>query len=287
MLIDLPADTAARLLLSAARSGDCVISLNAELIARTDRSPDFFKRIMACRWFVCDGAGAACVLNLRRRYSCKPPVKRLTGIELGEALLYEAACQSRSVFFLGGRSGIARSAALRWHDKYPALSIAGWADGYFQAEENEMLCRLIDSSGAEIVVVCLGSPAQENWIFDNRHRLPGVHLFLPLGGSLDVWAGKVKRAPVCFRHMGIEWLWRLCHQPKRAGRILFAANGLFRAVVHGTAQSALHAFESSPVISMVQSKWKREARKQPISRNLFWGDFPRNRTADLVEGDRK
>ena len=89
-----------------------------------------------------------------------------------------------------------------------------------EGEENEaVLCR-IRESGARIVFVCFGAPAQEKWIAQNRDKLPGVNLLLGLGGSLDVYSGHVKRAPAIFVRLGLEWLYRLLKEPKRIGRMM-------------------------------------------------------------------
>ena len=78
-----------------------------------------------------------------------------------------------------------------------------------------------------MLYVCLGVPAQEKWIAANREALAGVKLCLALGGSLDVWAGNVKRAPKLFIKLGLEWFYRLCKEPRRIGRMMKLPKFLF------------------------------------------------------------
>ena len=78
----------------------------------------------------------------------------------------------------------------------------------------------MNESGAQVLFVCLGAPAQEKWIVENRDRMPSVRVFLGLGGSLDVYAGTVKRAPKLFIRLGLEWFYRLLKEPRRIGRMM-------------------------------------------------------------------
>ena len=107
-------------------------------------------------------------------------------------------------------------------EKLPGIVFAGTRHGYFKkdGEENDETIRLINGSGAKILFVCLGCPAQEKWIDANRDRLPNVRLFMGLGGSLDGYTGNVKRAPKVFIDLGLEWFYRLLCQPQRIGRMM-------------------------------------------------------------------
>ena len=128
-----------------------------------------------------------------------------------------AAELSCPVYFLGGKEGVAKEAAAHWQKRLPALSVAGTHHGYFDRDgrENEEVLTDIQRSGARVLLVCLGFPAQERWIVQSQEALPDVRMFLGLGGSLDVWAGKVRRAPALFRTLHSEWLWRMLAEPRR------------------------------------------------------------------------
>ena len=223
----LPAYTpihAARLL-STATGGTFVVTLNAEMIARALTSPPFAALIRAADYWVCDGIGAAVLL---RKGAPGASLSRIAGIDLGFATLQLAARRGESVFLLGGKPGVAHRAAKRLQMAIPGLQIAGCAHGYFTEADLPALRGTIRCSNASIVIVCLGSPRQEEWILRCRRYLPAVRLFLPLGGSLDVWAGQINRAPLIWQRCGVEWLWRLLHQPSRIGRLTTAITDLWK-----------------------------------------------------------
>ena len=161
-----------------------------------------------------DGAG---ILLASRRASRRPLTHRLPGIEAGEMTLALAARHGHPIYFLGSRPDVARLAAAAWQKRLPSLIVAGTHHGYFDRDgrENEEVLTDIQRSGARVLLVCLGFPAQERWIVQSQEALPDVRMFLGLGGSLDVWAGKVRRAPALFRTLHSEWLWRMLAEPRR------------------------------------------------------------------------
>ena len=141
---------------------------------------------------------------------------RIGGIDLAEDLLALAQKRNYRVFFLGSRDGIARKAGVRLKRKYPALNICGTHHGYFEKYENEKIVKKINHARPDIIFVCMGYPRQEEWIIQNKDKLNSVRIFIGLGGSLDVWAGKAKRAPLPLRAIGLEWLYRTVREPRRA-----------------------------------------------------------------------
>ncbi|MBE6660688.1 MAG: WecB/TagA/CpsF family glycosyltransferase [Ruminococcaceae bacterium] len=164
-----------------------------------------------------DGAGVL----LASRYHADHPLRhRLPGIEAGETVLNLAAELGLPVYFFGGEAGIAEKAAAHWQKRLPTLIVAGSHHGYVTTEqERNGVLQDIRQSGARVLLVCLGFPAQEEWIDQNRAALPSVRLFLGLGGSFDVWAGKLHRAPRVFRALRMEWLWRMLRQPRRFSQL--------------------------------------------------------------------
>ena len=142
---------------------------------------------------------------------------RVPGIDFAEALFENIAQVDRSVYLLGAKPGVAEEAGRKLTEKYPGLKIAGAADGYFT--NNTAVIEEINSAQPDILLVCLGSPKQELWMTENIGRL-NVKLCAGLGGSLDVFAGKTKRAPVFFRKFGLEWLYRLLREPYRIMRMI-------------------------------------------------------------------
>ena len=146
-----------------------------------------------------------------------PLKQKLPGIEFAEHLMEKMAEEKKTLYLLGAKPGIAEQAAEKLRERYPGLVIAGTHDGYFQ--KDEPVVADIRASMADVVFVCLGAPKQEKWMARNG-TATGAHLLLGLGGSLDVFAGVVQRAPEIFSKTGMEWFYRLLKQPSRIGRMM-------------------------------------------------------------------
>lgn len=123
-----------------------------------------------------------------------------------------------SVFFLGAAPGVADETAKVFKRKFPGLKVAGASS----LDPGDEAYEAVRSSGAEVLFVAYGAPKQEEWIVDYKKKLPGVKLFMAVGGSFDFWSGRLQRAPLPFRTLGLEWLWRLIKEPRRLVRILNA-----------------------------------------------------------------
>lgn len=146
------------------------------------------------------------------------PLKEKTpGIEFAAGLMGKMAQQDKSLYLLGAKPGVAELAGKRLVQRYPGLRIAGTHDGYFK--EDGPVVDAIRQSGADVVFVCLGAPKQELWMAKNGPAT-GAHLLCGLGGSLDVFAGVVERAPKFWSDHGLEWFYRLCKEPRRIGRMM-------------------------------------------------------------------
>ncbi|MCI9120162.1 MAG: WecB/TagA/CpsF family glycosyltransferase [Oscillibacter sp.] len=146
------------------------------------------------------------------------PLKaKVPGIEFAAGLMARMAREGRSLYLLGAKPGVAELAGRRLAEQYPGLNIAGTHDGYFQ--EDGPVAEAIRTSGADCVFVCLGAPKQELWMAKHGAET-GARLLCGLGGSLDVFAGVVERAPKFWSDHGLEWFYRLCKDPRRAGRMM-------------------------------------------------------------------
>ncbi len=190
-----------------------VVTANPEAVMRAQADPEFAEVIRKADLVVADGIG---VVWASRRLR-KPLPGRVPGVELMEALCAHAAKAALRVFLLGGAEGVADGAARTLRLRYPGLSIAGTHHGYFS--EDGPVVERIAQSRADLLFVGMGMPKQEKWL--SRH-LPhlGVRLAMGVGGSLDVLAGRVRRAPKVVRAMHLEWLYRLWQQPWRWRRQL-------------------------------------------------------------------
>lgn len=146
-----------------------------------------------------------------------PLPQRIAGIDIGEKILEIANDEHLSLFLLGGTKNTVTTAAKKLKERYTNINIAGTHHGFFDinCEYNQKLVNYINISRPDIIFVCMGYPKQEMWIFQNSNKIPSLKLSIGLGGSLDVWSKKIKRAPLSFRKLNLEWLWRMIIQPKR------------------------------------------------------------------------
>jgi N-acetylglucosaminyldiphosphoundecaprenol N-acetyl-beta-D-mannosaminyltransferase len=139
------------------------------------------------------------------------------------------------VFLLGGEGGVAEAAAAWLVREIPALRVCGWHEpprARLDDLNDAELIQMIDRSGASVLLVALGNPKQELWIARNLHRLTGVSVAMGVGCVLDLWAGRVTRAPRWMQRAGLEWLYRLVNEPRRlAGRFTLDAAWLVRICV--------------------------------------------------------
>ncbi|MDR1510707.1 MAG: WecB/TagA/CpsF family glycosyltransferase [Synergistaceae bacterium] len=145
--------------------------------------------------------------------------EQIPGIDFVDNLCRIASGHGWSFYFFGGRPGVARKAAERMCEKYPGLIVKGTRSGYFRREENESICGDIRETGAQILLVALGVPKQEYWLSDNMKRLGGI-VGIGVGGSFDVMSGRLQRAPVSWRKLHLEWLYRTILEPARWRRVL-------------------------------------------------------------------
>ena len=195
-----------------------VFTPNAEIVQLCIEQNEYYDLYNSGNMVVADGAGVVKAAKI-----LKTPVKgKVAGVELGEKMLAFCAKSGDGAFFLGAKPGVADLAAENMTKKYPGLKVVGTNDGYFkkEGEESDAIIKKINDSGAKLVFICLGVPVQEKWISENKDKLTSARMCMCLGGSLDVYAGTVKRAPKIFIKLSCEWLYRLLKEPKRIGRMM-------------------------------------------------------------------
>ncbi len=143
---------------------------------------------------------------------------RVPGCELMQNICEMSACRGHSIFLFGAQEEVNEKAAQTLEERYPGLRIAGRCHGYVPEDEMDELIAKINESGAGILLLALGSPKQEKWIARYGSRLDKVRVCQGTGGTLDVIAGAVKRAPDAWCRIGLEWLYRLMNNPSRIKR---------------------------------------------------------------------
>lgn len=188
---------------------------NSEIIMAAYRDAEFCELLNNADMLTADGIGVVYASKILGR----PISERAAGFDISCMVLDRVKDTPYSVFLFGGKPGVAEEAAVKLSQKYPGLKIAGTCSGYFGAGDEADIVRKINESGAQLLFVCLGAPKQEKWIAAHAAELTGVRAAIGAGGSLDVFAGRVERAPEFFCKTGLEWFYRLCKEPWRAKRM--------------------------------------------------------------------
>jgi len=155
---------------------------------------------------------------------------RVNGTDLMERLVERAAERGHSIYFLGAKPEVVKKVVRKYSEKYPALKVAGYRDGYFKSDEEEQVAREISESKADIIFLAFGSPKKEKfvskWLY--KMNVPVVH---GVGGSFDVVAGVTRRAPVWMQNWGMEWFYRFLQEPRRMWKRYLLTNMGFTYLV--------------------------------------------------------
>lgn len=196
------------------RQGAHVVTINAEMTMQARQNRDLADIIQKADLVVPDGSGV--VLYLR---SQGESINRCPGIELAERVVQIAAEDQKQIFLIGGAPNIVDIVANGWRKKWSNIAIAGMHHGYFDAAIEQQVCEQLQNSQPDLILVGLGVPRQELWIQKYRYLCPNA-VWIGVGGSLDVWAGKKNRAPKWMSRNHLEWLYRLYQEPWRWKRML-------------------------------------------------------------------
>lgn len=192
-----------------------VITLNPEFLYRAQSERELMETVRRADLVTADGVG----IVWAARKAGRPVPERVTGIDLLLRLAVEAGARHWRVFLLGAAPGVAEAAGRELAARYPGLVLAGTHHGYFKPEEEPEVIAKVRASRPDLLFVALGAPRQELWAARHLAAL-GVPVVVGVGGSLDVLAGKVHRAPVWLRRLHLEWLGRLLMDPRRWRRQL-------------------------------------------------------------------
>jgi len=148
-----------------------------------------------------------------------PLIERVCGVDIARALCEISGQEDYSVFFLGAAPGVAEAAVENLKNECPSLRVAGVHHGYFGPDDDAEVVAKVRQSGAKALLVAMGIPKQEKWIAQHLNEL-GVCVAMGVGGSFDVFSGKVKRAPLWMQRRGLEWLYRLVSNPRKIGKVM-------------------------------------------------------------------
>lgn len=189
---------------------------NAEIVYRGTRDNELKEAMNAADMNIPDGAGVV----LASKILGKPIAGKVPGVDFARELLSDRRGKDLSLFLLGSAPGVAEEAAKIIEGFGGGVKIAGFQDGYFAEADDEKIVGMINDSGANLLFVALGAPKnQEKWIYKYKDMLK-CRVAVGVGGTLDSFTGKVKRAPEFFQKHGLEWFYRLYKQPKRIIRMM-------------------------------------------------------------------
>ena len=199
--------------LQGGHAGAYVVTPNPEIVMICRDDPDAMAAVNASALTIPDGIGVIYGAKI-----LKTPLKeKVPGCDFALRLMEEMNGSQRSVFLLGGRPGVAEKAEENLRERFPALRFVGTNDGYFK--DDAPIVEKVNAASPDLLLVCLGAPKQEKWMHAHAHEL-NVGLMIGAGGSMDVFAGTVERAPEAWCRAGLEWLYRLLKEPQRIGRMM-------------------------------------------------------------------
>jgi N-acetylglucosaminyldiphosphoundecaprenol N-acetyl-beta-D-mannosaminyltransferase len=211
-----PAAAVARIVaLAQGAAPSLVVTFGTEMAVYAQRDPAFRRIVNDSALSLCDTVG---VLWAARMQGVQLG-ERVAGVELIDPLCDALARERIPVYLLGARGDTAQRAAAALQARHPGLVVAGARDGYFSEEESGAVAAGIARSGARLLFAGLGSPRQERWLADHL-AATGCGAGIGVGGSFDVIAGNVERAPEAWRGAGLEWMYRLVKEPQRWRRQL-------------------------------------------------------------------
>jgi N-acetylglucosaminyldiphosphoundecaprenol N-acetyl-beta-D-mannosaminyltransferase len=180
-----------------------VVTLNPEMIVRARRNRAASDALHCADMFVADGVGLTWAADMLKKHG----IQRYPGIDLADGLLSRLAGMQGRVYLLGSKPGVAQRAAERLVQQKPGLIIAGTYHGYFNSAEEADVVSNISATRPDLLLVGLGSPKQEEFITQHKDQL-NAPLMIGVGGSLDVFAGLIRRAPRWIQRAGMEWAYR-------------------------------------------------------------------------------
>jgi len=204
------------------RSMWTVFFINADCMNIACKDEKYYRILQQADALFPDGIG----IHLASRLLTTSLKENTNGTDFFPRLCRQATENGLSLFLLGAAPGIAEAAAKNMTALFPNLKIVGTQHGYFTREEETGVIGRINESGADILLVAMGAPRQEKWIASNRSRITSS-VVMGVGGLFDFYSGKIPRAPIWMRELGLEWVYRLIQEPKRLWKRYVVGNPLF------------------------------------------------------------
>lgn len=193
-----------------------LVTPNLDHLVKLQKDRDFYDVYQQADWVVCDSR----ILYFLSKLLKRSFPEAIPGSSFFTAYYeYHKDDPDCRIFLLGAREGIAQKAMERINERMGRQIVVGAHSPSFGFEKKEEECqelvRIVNESGANVVLVGVGAPKQEKWIMKWKDRMPGVDVWMALGATIDFEAGTLKRAPTFYRKIGMEWFYRFMKEPKR------------------------------------------------------------------------
>ena len=193
-----------------------LVTPNVDQIIKMQVDREYYDIVRKAEWVVCDSK----ILYFCFKLLKTPLLETIPGSSFFPAFYeYHRDDENCKIFLLGALDGVALKARDRINEKVGRQIVVGaYSPSYGfekKQEENERIYKMINSSGANVVLVGVGCPKQEKWIDAHKNRMPGVNIWMALGATIDFEAGSVKRAPVIWQNLYLEWFYRFLQEPRR------------------------------------------------------------------------
>ncbi|MDO4738297.1 MAG: WecB/TagA/CpsF family glycosyltransferase [Bacteroidales bacterium] len=193
-----------------------LVTPNVDQIVKMQSDKEYYNIVRQAEWVVCDSN----ILYLCAKILGTPLPEALPGSSFFPAFYqYHKGDESCKIFLLGAMDGVAQKAMERINEKMGRTMVVGaYSPSYGfekKPEENQQIYQMINDSGANVVLVGVGCPKQEKWIDAHKAQMPNVDIWMALGATIDFEAGNVKRAPMIWRKLYMEWFYRFLQEPKR------------------------------------------------------------------------
>ena len=192
-----------------------VATANAEMLMRATQDEELKDILNQADLVVPDGAGTVWAAG----HLGEPMPERVAGCDLAQELMREAPSRGDRVYFFGSAPGVADKAKAKAEELYPGIQVVGVRNGFFSEADEPQIIADIRAAKPDILLAALGVPKQEKWLKKHMQELQ-VPVSIGVGGTLDVMAGVMERAPLWMQKAKLEWLFRGLKQPSRAGRLL-------------------------------------------------------------------
>ena len=198
------------------------VVVNVDKLVKAARDPQLRQIINDCALINVDGMPVVWASRLLGR----PLKERVAGVDLFDALMHRAAASGWRVFLLGAEEAVVQEVRRRYEERLPSLQFAGVRNGYWTAAQEDEVVEQVAAARADLLFVAISSPKKERFLGQHQARMR-VPFAMGVGGTFDVAAGKVRRAPRWMQRSGLEWFFRFLQEPRRMARRYFVDDMAF------------------------------------------------------------